>query len=81
VSGHVLSRFGSLAAGQITTGSDGEPTTVADSSAEEALSERLRDLLPGSVVVGEEAVRANPDVLRLLKSSEPVWIVDPIDGA
>jgi fructose-1,6-bisphosphatase/inositol monophosphatase family enzyme len=81
VSQHVLSRFGNLTAGQVITGSDGEPTTVADSSAEEALTERLRGVLPGSVVVGEEAVRAEPATLGLLKTSELVWILDPIDGS
>lgn len=54
--------------------------TVADRLAEEHLTASLTKLLPGSVVVGEEAVHADPGVLEELHRTEPVWIVDPIDG-
>jgi fructose-1,6-bisphosphatase/inositol monophosphatase family enzyme len=48
--------------------------------AEQALAALLRDLLPGSAVIGEEAVAADPGSLEALVGVEPVWIVDPIDG-
>ncbi|MEW1860059.1 inositol monophosphatase family protein [Streptomyces sp. NPDC088194] len=54
--------------------------TTADRRAEEALTERLPALLPGSVVVGEEAVAADPSRLELLRGDAPVWVVDPVDG-
>ncbi|MEU2156333.1 inositol monophosphatase family protein [Streptomyces sp. NPDC019396] len=54
--------------------------TVADRSAEEHLTASLTALLPGSVVVGEEAVHADPAVYDALKGDAPVWIVDPVDG-
>ncbi|TVL92931.1 inositol monophosphatase family protein [Streptomyces sp. SAJ15] len=54
--------------------------TVADRLAEEHLTASLTDLLPGSVVVGEEAVHADPGVLGALGGDAPVWIVDPVDG-
>ncbi|MGW7351842.1 inositol monophosphatase family protein [Streptomyces sp. NPDC054784] len=54
--------------------------TVADRSAEEHLTRSLTALLPGSVVVGEEAVHADPGVYAALRGSDPVWIVDPVDG-
>ena len=54
--------------------------TIADRLAEERLTERLTALLPGSVVVGEEAVSADPAVLDRLLGEEPVWVIDPIDG-
>lgn len=54
--------------------------TVADEAAERVLSARLTDLLPGSVVVGEEGVEADPKRLELLKGDAPVWIMDPVDG-
>lgn len=54
--------------------------TVADRRAEERLTEALPALLPGSVVVGEEAVSADPGVLDRLRGPDPVWIVDPVDG-
>jgi fructose-1,6-bisphosphatase/inositol monophosphatase family enzyme len=54
--------------------------TTADRRAEERLTERLTALLPGSVVVGEEAVSADPAVLDRLRGDAPVWVVDPVDG-
>jgi fructose-1,6-bisphosphatase/inositol monophosphatase family enzyme len=54
--------------------------TIADEAAERMLTARLSDVLPGSVVVGEEAVAADPQVLDRLKGDAPVWIVDPVDG-
>jgi fructose-1,6-bisphosphatase/inositol monophosphatase family enzyme len=54
--------------------------TVADQAAEEALTERLSALLPGSTVVGEEAVARDAAVLDRLAGNDPVWVIDPIDG-
>ncbi|MEV6162978.1 inositol monophosphatase family protein [Streptomyces sp. NPDC052052] len=54
--------------------------TVADRLAEEHLTRSLTALLPGSVVVGEEAVHADPAVYDALDGDAPVWIVDPVDG-
>jgi len=54
--------------------------TVADRRAEEHLTASLGRLLPGSVVVGEEAVHADPKVYEALGGDAPVWIVDPVDG-
>ncbi|MFK0044398.1 inositol monophosphatase family protein [Streptomyces sp. NPDC090741] len=54
--------------------------TVADRKAEEHLTASLTHLLPGSAVVGEEAVHADPTVYGALRADAPVWIVDPVDG-
>ncbi|WP_338673978.1 inositol monophosphatase family protein [Streptomyces sp. SCSIO 30461] len=54
--------------------------TVADRSAEEHLTASLSALLPGSVVVGEEAVHADSAICGALDGDAPVWIVDPVDG-
>jgi fructose-1,6-bisphosphatase/inositol monophosphatase family enzyme len=54
--------------------------TDADRKAELYLTEVLVDLLPGSVVVGEEAVHANPASYGAIRGDAPVWIVDPVDG-
>ncbi|WP_299538199.1 inositol monophosphatase family protein [uncultured Streptomyces sp.] len=54
--------------------------TTADRLAEEHLTAALTKLLPGSVVVGEEAVHADPSVYEALTGDAPVWIVDPVDG-
>ncbi|MDG5802181.1 inositol monophosphatase family protein [Streptomyces ossamyceticus] len=54
--------------------------TDADRKAELYLTEALPALLPGSVVVGEEAVHANPASYAAIHGDAPVWIVDPVDG-
>lgn len=58
----------------------GEVVTVADREAELIIAAALLRLLPGSVVVGEEAVAEDPSVLARLGQPGPVWLVDPVDG-
>ncbi|HEV2886260.1 MAG TPA: inositol monophosphatase [Jatrophihabitans sp.] len=76
----ILPRFGRLVDGDIVEKSPGDLVTIADRDAEHALGQVLMRLLPGSVVVGEEAVAADPAVLGALHGPAPVWIIDPIDG-
>ena len=75
----VMRRFGALAAGDVEEKAPGDPVTVADREAEAALSENLSRILPGSAVVGEEGVAADPALLDRV-GGDRVWIVDPIDG-
>lgn len=80
----IAPRYHNLSAGDIIgkpTATDPEDlVTSADRAAEAELSLRLRALLPGSCVVGEEAVAEDPRVLDALRASAPVWLVDPLDG-
>ncbi|MDI3406980.1 inositol monophosphatase family protein [Streptomyces cavernicola] len=77
----VMPRFRQLAAHEIDE-KEGphDLVTVADRRAEEHLTESLTALLPGSAVVGEEGVHADPSKLDALHGDAPVWIVDPVDG-
>lgn len=76
----ILPRFRALADEDIREKQGGELVTVADEAAERTLTRRLRDLLPGSHVVGEEAVAGNPAVLEQLAREDWVWVIDPVDG-
>jgi fructose-1,6-bisphosphatase/inositol monophosphatase family enzyme len=76
----VMPRFEKLESGDISEKGPGDFVTVADIASEQRLTPALRDLLPGSLVVGEEAVAADPTVLALLDGDDYVWVVDPIDG-
>jgi len=76
----LLPRFRRLAQGDVRNKAPGNPVTVADEAAEHALTSRLTDLLPGSLVVGEEAAEADPAIVGRLSGDAPVWIVDPLDG-
>src|SRR5229473_1330313 len=61
----VMPRFEKLETGDISEKSPGDFVTIADVASERRLTPALRDLLPGSLVVGEEAVAADPAVLDL----------------
>jgi len=76
----ILPRFRKLAAGDIVEKKPGQLVTTADIEAERILTSRLEGLLPGSVVVGEEGVAADPGRLAAVAGAAPVWLVDPVDG-
>ncbi|TWV44462.1 inositol monophosphatase [Streptomyces misionensis] len=77
----ILPRFRCLTAADVDQKSGPHDlVTDADRLAEKRLTEALGALLPGSVVVGEEAVHANPATYEAIRGDLPVWIVDPVDG-
>jgi fructose-1,6-bisphosphatase/inositol monophosphatase family enzyme len=76
----VLPRFRHLAADEVHQKSPGDLVTIADQESERALTRGLIALLPGSVVVGEEAVAADPSIVGRVGDRGAVWIVDPVDG-
>ncbi|MEU4422749.1 inositol monophosphatase family protein [Actinoplanes sp. NPDC024001] len=76
----VLPRFRRLAADEVQQKAPGDLVTIADQESERALARGLTALLPGSLVVGEEAVAADPAVRDLIGGGGAVWIVDPVDG-
>jgi len=77
----ILPRFRCLTADDVDQKSGPHDlVTDADRLAEKRLTEALGALLPGSVVVGEEAVHADPATYEAIQGDAPVWIVDPVDG-
>ncbi|GGZ56300.1 inositol monophosphatase [Streptomyces subrutilus] len=77
----IMPRFRQLAEHEVDQKSGPHDlVTVADRQAEEYLTAALKRLLPGSAVVGEEAVHADPAAYGALREDAPVWIVDPVDG-
>ena len=75
----ILPRFERLQRHEVEEKSPGEIVTVVDRLVERQLSAQLRALLAGSLVVGEEAVAADPALLQHL-DDQLVWLVDPLDG-
>lgn len=57
---------------------DGSPVTLADQEAEHFITEKLKEIVPDVLVVGEEAASEGyrPD----LEEHEYFWLVDPLDG-
>jgi fructose-1,6-bisphosphatase/inositol monophosphatase family enzyme len=76
----ILPRFRHLGSGDIREKGPGDLVTVADEASEKRLTERLSALVPGSIVLGEEAAAADPRVLGRIFEEAPVWIIDPVDG-
>lgn len=76
----MLPRFRALQHHEIMEKKPGDLVTVADIEAEHRLTRILAGVLPGSLVVGEEAHAHDDSILRHLSSRDPVWLIDPIDG-
>jgi fructose-1,6-bisphosphatase/inositol monophosphatase family enzyme len=54
--------------------------TIVDRAVEARLTSALRDLAPGSIVVGEESAHADPRLLEVVGTDQPYWLLDPLDG-
>jgi fructose-1,6-bisphosphatase/inositol monophosphatase family enzyme len=80
----VLPRFSRLSHSDIeskaTPADPDDLVTIVDREVEEQLSKALTALAPGSAVVGEEGAHRSPELLNLLASDQPLWVIDPIDG-
>lgn len=77
---HIMPRFRKLASDEIEEKAPGDLVTEADKQAEAALAPRLTGLLPGSLVVGEEAVANDPTLITRMERDETLWVIDPVDG-
>lgn len=76
----IMPRFRRLPAGGVREKAPGDIVTIADEAVEGWLTPKLTALLPGSIVLGEEAAAANANLLNRLFDDQPVWVIDPIDG-
>ncbi len=76
--------FNKLSQGQIKTKAHQEDfQTIADVESEKFLTQQLTQLLPGSLVLGEEAEAAGSvslDIFTQAKKDSLIWVIDPIDG-
>lgn len=77
----IVPRFRRLARHEIKSKTaPGDVVTVADEDSERLLGPKLKTLVEGSGVIGEESAFADPSLFDLLQGTDPVWIIDPIDG-
>lgn len=76
----LLPRFGKLSRSEVREKKPGDLVTVADVASERRLTDGLHRILPGTVVVGEEAVSADPALIKSIASEKRAWVVDPLDG-
>lgn len=54
--------------------------TEADERAERFIAARLPEILPGTLLVGEEGTAADPALLDRLATADAALVVDPVDG-
>lgn len=77
----IMPRFRRLDAGMIHTKSSAfDLVTEADEAAERAITKAINDHSPHTIVIGEEAVAANPALLNGHFEDRIVIYVDPVDG-
>jgi fructose-1,6-bisphosphatase/inositol monophosphatase family enzyme len=77
----IMPRFRRLDEGTIETKSNAfDLVTEADKGAERVITEAIRAHNPNTVVIGEEAVAANPSLLDGHFEDRIVIYVDPVDG-
>lgn len=77
----IMPRFRRLAAADVkqkTSATD--LVTEADTEAERVIKREVERRWPGTVVVGEESVAANPALLDQIASADVAITVDPVDG-
>lgn len=77
----ILPRFRALDAADINSKDFGDDlVTIADRESERRISEAISTILPGAVIVGEEAVSEGRTDLGCLATAEQAVIIDPVDG-
>lgn len=78
----IMPRFRQLEPGHIRSkSSPRDLVTIADEEAEIELTRIFKDVMPGSLVIGEEAVSSDKVHREILQTSDDyIWIVDPVDG-
>lgn len=76
----VMSRFRNLSSADVTDKGGGDFVTAADANSERRLTAALSELLPGSLVIGEEAAHSDPSIIGRIDDDRPLWIIDPLDG-
>ena len=77
----ILPRFRRLDKSMVSQKSEAiDLVTEADLASERMISAAIADRWPGTLVVGEEAVAANPPLLAALADADVAITVDPVDG-
>ena len=77
----IMPRFRALNAADIATKSRPDDlVTIADTAAEAMITRALNMAFPGALVIGEEAVSADPTLLDKIADAPLCFIIDPVDG-
>lgn len=78
---YILPLYNNLTPQQVRKkGERGDVVTEADEAMERHMSTTLKDYLPHSKVFGEEGYGRFPASAEVLKGSDYIWVIDPLDG-
>jgi len=78
---YILPRFRNLRPDDVGTKSGPQDlVTLADTLAERAMTAALAGALPDALIVGEEAIAADPTLRDRIAEAETCVILDPVDG-
>ena len=75
---YINPRFEALASHEVIEKNPGDLVTVADREAEVFITAELQKAYPDALIVGEEAVAADPSILDRIESADHWFTVDPI---
>lgn len=77
----IMPRFRALEEGHVSTKSGpADLVTLADTEAEAQISATVRESWPEALVLGEEAVAADPSLRPAMGTAETCVVIDPVDG-
>jgi len=73
-------RFRALGDAEVSEKSPGDLVTVADHESEALITEALQAAYPGALILGEEAMAADPTLIEAFEEADHSFTVDPVDG-
>ncbi|WP_460847970.1 inositol monophosphatase family protein [Nocardioides ultimimeridianus] len=76
----ITPRFRALADADVSEKNPGDLVTIADHESEELITEALQAAYPDALILGEEAMAADPSLIDRFADAEHAFTVDPVDG-
>ncbi len=76
----ITPRFRALSAEQVAEKNPGDLVTVADHESEALITAALQAAYPDALILGEEAMAADPTLVDRFASAPHAFTVDPVDG-
>ncbi len=76
----ITPRFRSLDDDQVSEKNPGDLVTVADHESEARITAALSRAYPEALILGEEAMAADPTLLEAFATADHAFTVDPVDG-
>ena len=73
-------RFRALADAEVTEKNPGDLVTIADHESEALITEALTAAYPSALILGEEAMAADPTLIEAFEEADHAFTVDQVDG-